>query len=120
MNWVNMCLVAQSVQFCHCHQLPQKKRFTQFMRDHPQPIDANFICKARKAKADGTCISIFPKLLSMVKASYNRWKQNLAIKASQDNVGPAALELFETPLKKSISAEEHHGSDIFKQKRCRY
>ena len=55
----------------------------------------------------------------MVKAYYNRWKINQANKASQDNVGAAALELRMILFKNSTSAEEFHAADILKTVKSR-
>ena len=77
------------------------KIFTEFMGESPQPTDANFkkLAKRYKEKADGE--NIFPKLPSMVKSYYTRWKRNQEIKTSQDNVGQAALEFREKLFRKS-------------------
>ena len=52
------------------------KIFTAFMLTHPKPTDSNFrdLAKLYKEKADG--ITIFPKLPSMVKSYYIRWKKS--------------------------------------------
>lgn len=50
----------------------------------------------------------------MVKAYYNQWKINQAIKSLQENMGAAAQELCETLFKKSTSAEELHAADTLR------
>lgn len=91
------------------------KIFTRFMLDHPQATKSNFIklAKLYKEKSDGK--TVFPKLPSMVKAYYNRWKMNQAIKASQASIGPGAIQLREALFKKSTSGGEVHGLDILKE-----
>ena len=90
------------------------KIFTEFMGESPQPTDANFkkLAKRYKEKADGE--NIFPKLPSMVKSYYTRWKRNQEIKTSQDNVGQAALEFREKLFRKSTSADEFHSDIVLK------
>ena len=90
------------------------KIFTEFMGKHPQPTDANFkvLAKRYKAKADGD--QVFPKLPSMVKSYYSRWKKNQEIKTSKDNVGAEALAFRESLFRKSTSANEFHDNIILK------
>lgn len=91
------------------------KIFTEFMGQYPQPTDANFkiLAKRYKAKANGD--SVFPKLPSMVKSYYSRWKKNQEIKTSIDNVGAEALAFRESLFRKSASADEFHGDAILKE-----
>jgi len=88
------------------------KLFTEFMMSHPNPTDSNFkaLAKLFKEKADGK--TIFPKLPSMIKSHYNRWKKNQEIKASRENVGSAAKDLRKKLFMKFTCAEESHPSEL--------
>ena len=88
--------------------------FTTFMGRHPHPTDSNFreLAKIYKQNSDG--IDVFPKLPAMVKAYYNRWKKNQAIKRSQEGVGQAVLDLRKTLFRKSASIETVYAADILK------
>ena len=82
------------------------------MLSHPNSTDSNFkaLAKLFKEKADGK--TIFPKLPSMVKHYYNRWKTNNEIKASRDNVRSEANDLHEKLFKKFMCAEEYRPSEL--------
>jgi hypothetical protein len=88
--------------------------FTTSMGRLPQPTDTSFkeLAKLYKQKANG--IDIFPKLPAMVKAYYNRWKKNQAIKRAQEGVGQAVLDLRRTLFRKSASIESVYAADILK------
>ena len=87
------------------------KIFAAFMLTHPKLTDSNFrdLAKLYKEKADG--ITIFPKLPSMVKSYYIRWKKNQEIKASRRTLGSAAVELREKLFKNSTSIERFHPAE---------
>jgi hypothetical protein len=88
--------------------------FTQFMGRLPKPSDANFreCAKTYKQKANG--VDVFPKLPAMVKAHYNRWQKNQAIKKANDAVGQSVVDLRRTLFCKSASIETTHAVDILK------
>jgi len=95
--------LACSSNISHCNEGRNHNILTVFMGQSPQTTDSNFkkLAKRYKEKADGD--KTFPKLPSMVKSYYTRWKKNQDIKLSRYNVGPRRRLNFE----KNSSARAH-------------
>ena len=85
------------------------KMFTDFMIScSGKPKESDFANLAHQYLVAADGIDIFPKLPTMVRSYFNRWKKNQMIKAAKDSVGTAAKNLL---LKLSGSAavpEDHY------------
>jgi hypothetical protein len=84
------------------------KIFTEHMiQCSGKPKESDFVALAQKYLIEADGIEIFPKLPTMVRSYFNRWKKNQMIKAAKDSVGPEAKSLL-LRLSGSTSAPEHH------------
>ena len=83
--------------------------FTDFMINcGGKPKESDFANLAHQYLVAADGVDVFPKLPTMVRSYFNRWKKNQMIKAAKDSVGPAAKNLL---LKLSGSAavpEDHY------------
>lgn len=87
------------------------KMFTEHMiQCSGKPKESDFIALAHKYLIEADGIEVFPKLPTVVRSYFNRWKKNQMIKAAKDSVGPAAKSLL-LRLSGSTSAPEHHYCD---------
>ena len=84
------------------------KIFTEHMiQCSGKPKESDFVALAHKYLVEADGVEVFPKLPTMVRSYFNRWKKNQMIKAAKDSVGPAAKSLL-LRLSGSTSAPEHH------------
>ena len=94
--------------------------FTDFMINcSGKPKESDFANLAHQYLLAADGIDIFPKLPTMVRSYFNRWKKNQMIKAAKDSIGPAAKNLL---LKLSGSAavpEDHYCGEVLQKESSR-
>lgn len=95
------------------------KMFTNFMMKHPKPTDSHFSELAKQYKQASNGTTIFPKLPSMVKAYYNRWRSNQEIKASRKNLGGPAQDLRQKLFLTNTTAGEFHSDAVLEATRTK-
>jgi hypothetical protein len=89
-----------------CPPLPLSSReeyalFNAFILLHPKPTDLDLRALAKEFKAKSDCTTIFPKLPSMLKVHYKKWKDTNLIKmteAAMKKVYNELLQRLATPV----------------------
>lgn len=94
------------------------KMFTDFMINcSGKPKESDFANLAHQYLVAADGIDVFPKLPTMVRSYFNRWKKNQMIKAAKDSVGPAARSLL-LKLSGSVAVPEDHYCGQALEKEC--